>query len=330
VHISDVAMLEYYYAMVGWLIGPRPIFLTRHGMSARYPAPASEWMRSLRAKTLADAIFDDGAFIHRRVGVTPDLTPNPGLRPEPNQIRQRPEPDGPSAEQPSAVFVGRLEPDTGIDIYLDALALLQQDGIGVHLDVYGAGSLEAGLRSQSLRQHLPVVWHGRTEDAQRHLQDGCFAFVSGRMAIFEAMARRRLVIAAYVDPMKRDYILGEWFSRYIVSGHRAEQIAAKIVFYRTHQHERQARVERAYQAVQGMSWSRTAQQYLQVWREKIDNPNLATAKLNRYRMLRLAWQLRREARGSAVRLIGVRPDVLSNQGLLDGGTGPRKNPELCS
>ena len=49
VHISDVLMVEYFQAMIGWTMPRRPLFLTRHGLSYRCPVPAEEQRRARRA-----------------------------------------------------------------------------------------------------------------------------------------------------------------------------------------------------------------------------------------------------------------------------------------
>ena len=279
-HISDVEMFEYYHRTVGWLVGPRPIFLTRHGMSGRDPVPPGETARSQRARAFVDAVFDDGSFIQRRIGVTPDLVPDPGLRPEAKDIIQRPEPN-----TDSAVFIGRLEPDSGIDIYLDAMERLRDDhDLPLRLDVYGDGSLAERLRERAKRAQLPVRWHGATPGAQDRLQDGCLAFVSGRMAILEAMARRRLVVAAYIDPLKRDYVCGEWFSEYIVTGKSGDELAAKTAFYFRHENKRKELVDRAYDR-------RTAESYMDIWNRQLANPRRPTSTLPRTALLKLAWRL---------------------------------------
>ncbi len=261
IHISDVVMLEYFHRMVAWTLPRKPLFLTRHGMSYNRPVPAVEKARARRSLKLADGIIHDGKFIETWLGVAPDSVPDQGLFPEADDL-----PDIPEPAPNSATFVGRLEPDTGIDLYVDAIALLkEQYGLEVKLDVYGDGTLADQLHERVERQDLPVTFHGWRVDAQERVTDGCFAFIAGRMAMQEAMARRRLVVAAYVDPMKRDYVNGEPFSPYLVSGGDAETIASLVAHYIRQPDERHRLVKLAYAHARTLSWTRTARAYLNLW-----------------------------------------------------------------
>ncbi len=261
VHVSDIEMLELFARSAGRLIRPRVLTLTRHGMSGRDPVEPSERRRAAWARSYVDAMFDDGAFIERRYGATPDAVPDPGLRPTADELAStaQPPPD-------SAAFIGRLEPDSGIESYLNALSeLRQRHGITLSLDVYGDGSMADTLRRRAERDDLPVTWHGRVADAQDRLPDACLAFVSGRMAIFEAMARRRLVVAAYVDPLKRDYVCGEWFSPLIVKGATGRELADELAAFVRAAARRHEWTDRAFTAVRRLSWRATAETYLETW-----------------------------------------------------------------
>lgn len=261
-NISDIEMLEFYQRMLAWRVAPKAVCLTRHGMSGRDPVSQAERERHIRARAAVAAIFDDGEFIHRRYGVMPDSIPKPGLRPRAIDLEPHPEPD-----RLSAVFIGRIEPDTGLDIYLEALiALRDRFGLTLPLSVYGDGSCKPDLFIRARSAALAIDWHVAQPDAQQRLWQGTVAFVSGRMAICEAMARRRLVAAAWVDPLKRDYILGEWFSPCLVAAPTGKELAERLHPFLTDAARRAARVERAFQAVVDLDWHRTADEYLRVWR----------------------------------------------------------------
>lgn len=263
VHISDVQMVECYCRMLGWTLR-RPVFMTRHGLSYRCPVPASEKRRAARAARLVRGIIDDGHFIAKWLGVPSDVSLEQGLSPRADEI-------GPVAEpaDDTAVFVGRLDWDSGINIYVDAVANLRREhSVRLSLDVYGGGELEASMRARVQRERLPVRFHGFVEGAQKHLANGCFAFVSGRMAIQEAMARRRLVLAAYVNPLKHDYVREEPFSPHVCLAGTSEELADHIVHFRRDPAARRRRVERAFNYARTLTWSRTARGYLDLWRRR--------------------------------------------------------------
>ncbi|MCC7290766.1 MAG: glycosyltransferase family 4 protein [Phycisphaerales bacterium] len=263
VHISDVEMFERYEAVLSRGVGARPVFLTRHGMGLGEPVSQEDRERHRRARAVVAGLLDDGMFIQRRYGQTPDRVPDPGLRPVADEIIHRPPP-----AEPSAVFIGRLEPDSGIDLYLDALARLRdRHGTILPLGVYGDGSLKPRLIERAMRERLDVAWRPPAPDAQDRLLDGTLAFVSGRMAIFEAMARRRPVVAAYVDPLKRDYVCGEWFSRHVSAGASGADLADRVLRLLRDARLRDQQAQAAFEEVRRLSWRATALQYLAVWRQ---------------------------------------------------------------
>lgn len=287
VHVSNTHVLELFWRMVGPLVDPRKVFLTRHGMSYRCPVPESEKRRAQRSLELAAGVIHDGAFIEKWLGVKCDRCPDQGLSPPADELKPVPEPP-----PTSAAFVGRLEPDSGIGIYLDAVRLLvQKHGREFSMQVYGDGSLAGALRRVVRDQSLPVTFHGRTPNAQECIADACFAFIDGRMAMQEAMARRRLVFAAYIDPLKRAYVAGETFSPYLIPVGTAVELAEKVDFYAGHPIERANVIERAYAHARSLTWHRTGEAYVDLWAHRLANPRPG---LTRGALLRLVVSLNRE------------------------------------
>jgi len=273
IHISNTHVLEYYRRMIGFLVDRRKVFLTRHGMSYKYPVPELEKRRARRSLKYVAGVVHDGLFIEKWLGLKPDLCPDQGLYPKADDLTPVPEP-----LPTSAVYIGRLEPDSGIRIYIDAVRRLTRDGQRpFELNVYGDGALMPELREEVRREALPVRFHGRTPDAQSRIVESCFAFVDGRMAMQEAMARRRLVFAAYVDPLKCDYVAGERFSPYLVAVKDGEELACRLAHFIDHPDERATMVARAFQHVSTLSWGRTAQEYLEFWTQRLPDARTAAA-----------------------------------------------------
>lgn len=313
VHVSNTHVLELFWRMVGPLVDPRKVFLTRHGMSYQCPVPESEKRRAHRSLELAAGVIHDGAFIEPWLGVKPDCCPDQGLSPSTDELTFVPEPP-----PTSAAYIGRLEPDSGIGIYLDAVRLLvRKHGRDFSMQVYGDGSLSDTLRREVCDQSLPVTFHGRTPNAQARIADACFAFIDGRMAMQEAMARRRLVFAAYVDPLKRDYVSGETFSPYLIPVCTAEGLAEKVDFYARHPIERANIIERAYAHSRSLTWRRTAEAYVDLWMQRLASPRPG---LTRRAILRQMFSLNREPKAPKSRwAAGWTPQVGGSSGRMTVG-----------
>ncbi len=292
IHVSNTHMLEYYWRMIGFVVDRRKVFLTRHGMSCRCPVPESERLRAERSHRLAAGVVHDGEFIGKWLGVEPDLCPDQGLFPTADELTPVPEPP-----PTSAVYIGRLEPDTGVRIYIDAVRILTRERHRpFELHVYGDGTLMPALREEVSRDGLPVHFHGRTPDAQKHIVESCFGFIDGRMAIQESMARGRLVLAAYTDPLKRDYVSGESFSPYLVAVSDPAQLANRVSYFIDHPGQRRALVSRAFQYARTLSWERTARAFADLWQQRLTAPRGVVSWPSG---VRHAWTFAREARPPA-------------------------------
>lgn len=136
IHVSSTYPLEYMWRNVGFLIDPRKVFLTRHGTSSVYPVPDWEKRRAIRSLKLAVGFIHDGAFIEKWLGVEPDLCLDQGLSPAADDLDPVPGPP-----PTSAVYIGRLEPDSGIGVYIDAVRILtREQRRDFELHVYGNGA----------------------------------------------------------------------------------------------------------------------------------------------------------------------------------------------
>ncbi len=267
VNISNTHMLEYFRRMLGPMVPRRKIFLIRHGMKCQFPVPQDDKKRAVRSCRHVAAVAHDGEFIEKWLGVKPDLCPLQGLNPRAEDITAvtAPPPD-------SAIYIGRLEPDTGIRIYVDAVRRLKEEhSMPFRMDVFGDGSLRAELESTIARYKLPIRLMGRVPNAQDRIEDYGFAFIDGRMAIQEAMARRRLVFAAYVDPLKYDYVGTEAFSPFLVRVGGGSELARQVLHFIENTKGRDYLVEQAYRFACTLDWHKTAESYLAMWQSRQAN-----------------------------------------------------------
>ena len=289
INVSNTHVLEYFWRMIGPMVDRRKVFLTRHGMSYTHPVPRQEKRRAKRSLKLAAGVVHDGEFIEKWLEVKPNICPDQGLHPQADDLTPVPEPP-----PESAVYIGRIEPDSGIGMYIDAVRILAKRwGRPFELQVFGDGTLARPLSEAAEREELPIRFNGREEDAQRHIVESCFAFIDGRMAIQEAMARRRLVVAAYTDPLKKDYIGGEPFSPYLVMAGDGEELARKVAHHIDHPDQRADLISRAFDHARTLSWTKTAEGYLELWRRKLARPQ---PRCSRWELTRMAHTIDRESR----------------------------------
>lgn len=187
-----------HFCLPSWVLPPRrPTFLTFHGYE-RYPIPAEaiRWRRFVRGR-VRNALCA-GEFICRRYGTPCFGVTYGGVDPQPVP---------PLPVIPTALFVGRLAEDTSIMLYLDALARLRREHErNLPLVVVGDGPLRGIAQRFAEAQRLTVKFLGRVADPRHLYAEASFAFVSGYLAIWQALALGRRVFAVYENELKHEYL----------------------------------------------------------------------------------------------------------------------------
>jgi glycosyltransferase involved in cell wall biosynthesis len=105
----------------------------------------------------------------------------------------RPRPRGVTAEVGRTVrlcAVGRLSPEKGFDVLVDAVALLARDGYGITCDIYGAGPEREALRERIGRRGLSgrVALRGAVSNARERLSGYDAVVIPSRSEAFGLVA----------------------------------------------------------------------------------------------------------------------------------------------
>ncbi len=129
-----------------------------------------------------------------------------------------------------AIFIGRSDPDSGLDQY-QKLAKLKR----ITLDIFS---------------HTP--------NAAKYLPEHDVAFVSGYLTILEALAAGIPVLANYNNDIKKDYLLMAPFAEFIDVFSVASQ--AKLEF-------NLRRISNGRKWAQQQTWAKLAKTYEQLWRK---------------------------------------------------------------
>jgi glycosyltransferase involved in cell wall biosynthesis len=153
----------------------RPLVLTLHNALQESSGPREKLLRAvegttIRAADLVLAVSGDLADNARRLGA-PDVRVVPALAPPlPPAARSRAEVReelGLDAGRPLVVAVGRLHPQKGYDVLLDAVARWEADERlrpAPLVAIAGDGPLESQLADRIRAQRLPVLLLGRRSD----------------------------------------------------------------------------------------------------------------------------------------------------------------------
>ena len=255
VHTHDAyPFLKYYLPFR--LRRPRlPAYVTLHGYEA-YPIPTEAKVLRRLVLWLTKGSLCAGTFIPKWYGFRCAHITHGGVDAPP----QRP----PLGE--GAVFVGRLEPDTGFVAYLKALRTLKQDhGISLPLTVCGDGSLRLQGEHIAASADLAVTFLGRVPDPMPYLTGARYALTSGLLSMLEAMAAGTLVFALYDNPLKEDYLrLFPGAEHAVIAGSPAG-LAEGLLRLHGSPDLAEQQAEGAYGFARTQTWERVARLYLDLW-----------------------------------------------------------------
>lgn len=263
VHCHDYPTLTRW--ILPWRLRARvPVCITFHGHEGRFPiAPTIRLERRLAAR-LANGTICVGDYIPKWYGTKADVVLYGAVDgPRPFEATD-------AAGRPCAVFVGRLARDTGIVTYIRGLhALERRHGIRLTLDVHGTGPLADAAARLAHELGVDLRMHGVT--ARPHAvfaaNAGGLAFVSGYLAILEAMAHENLPVTCYDTPLKRDYLeLMPAAGRFLAIGGTADELAARVAELLAMPADvKQARLASARWHACAHTWERVAGAYERLW-----------------------------------------------------------------
>lgn len=254
VHIHDV----FWWVLPIWAMIARKVFMTFHGYEGSQPPGWKQifWHRLGGWCTRANLAIGD--FHSLWYGVQPTVVSYGAVEPlkHPKRVKMK---------KNSAIFIGRLDVDTGIQEYLSAIEILSQKKASISLDIYGTGPLEAACKQNFHDQKLPVTFHGWDEQAVDHLPNYTVACVSRYLSILEALQAGVPIVAQYNNQIKKDYLILAPFAKWISIVQTPEEIAEALQHPKPLPHA-------ANTWIQQQTWKNLTGKYLQLWKGQEKTP----------------------------------------------------------
>ncbi len=247
IHIHDVFWWLLPFLPVLWW---KKIFITFHGYeSVTGPSRQQKFWHQLAALLTRGKICI-GGFHEKWYGVVGDKLSYGAVTPLGTKLKKH--------SKKSAIFIGRLESDTGFRSYLKAIRLAKQAGVVVSLDVYGEGDERAWAETYCQKHKLPVRFFRFVPEARMHLSKYSHAFASQYLAILESLSAGVSVISYAGTAFKRDYLQMTPFSKWI----QIATLPAEIVLALT-KSVQPSLAARTW--AQKQTWKKLAKQYHELW-----------------------------------------------------------------
>lgn len=256
IHCHDVF---FWYLPFRFLFPSKKVFTTFHGYE-NYPLKQKDILIHKISEKLSNGNICIGHYIKKWYGTKPTYTAYGGVRilNFPSSIGRQFQISN-KIKKESAVFVGRLDEQTGIKTYASAIELIRKRIPDFRFEIIGDGRLR-----KKTEDKFRVL--GFKENAEKYFQKYNFAFVSRYLSILEAMAAKSLVFAVYDNPLKEDYLRLAPFSRYIIIANSASELVSKISFYLDNIKSKEKMIENAYVWARKHSWEEMVNMYLKLWR----------------------------------------------------------------
>lgn len=249
IFIHDVFI---YYLPFKFLFPKKKIITTFHGWEKIYPIPWKNILYKQIAQKLSHQTISIGNYINQYYRLksqnnyisygavalpTTPITLN-------NKIKN------------SFLFVGRLEKDTGLAIFLDFLDILSKKKIIFSAKFCGDGPMKKNC--------LPYGEVLGFVDVRKFLATSEFCFAGGYLSILEAMAYQNIVFSGFSHQLKKDYLLSSPFASKIIC---TDQAQALFEQYQNLSNQDQI-IETNYKFAKKFSFAKLANLYIKLTKEK--------------------------------------------------------------
>ena len=254
VHCHDVF---FWYLPFRFIFPTKKVFTTFHGYEGnKIPGKKAVFMHKL-AEKLSRGNICVGYFLKKWYGTKATFVIYGAV--DLNKFKAK-------NSKNEAVFVGRLEKETGIMKYLEALRILKDKKIDLKLTVLGSGFLDKDAKRYAKENSLNVDFEGFVENVEDYINSAKFVFVSRYLGILEAIAAKKLVFAEYNNAIKKDYLEMAPFAKNIVIENSANDLAEKIELYFKNAGKEKEMVDNAYAWVKNQTWENITEVYLKLWK----------------------------------------------------------------
>jgi len=253
VHSHDVF---FWYLPFRFLYPNKPVYTTFHGFEGYPITPKAIRMRRIWEK-LAWGNICIGDYLKKWFGTKPTLVLYGGIESmHYNNIQVNSLP-----AIPHIVMLARLEPDIGVESYLDLLGYLREKKIRFTFTSVGDGSLR-----QEVAKFGSIT--GFVTDTGHWLKQADIVFASSYLSTLEALSFGKLVVTVYETSIKRDCYILSPFGKSVLLGNDPKELGKQLISVIKNDTRRAQLLQNSYEWLQKQTWDDIAEAYLLLWQKR--------------------------------------------------------------
>lgn len=253
IHCHDIF---FWYLPFRFIFPFKKIYTTFHGYEGNKTPNRRAIIMHKIAEKLSNGNICIGNFYKKWYGTNASLVSFGAV--DEQLIKQGAKQNNPTKE---AMFLGRLEEETGIMEYLKSIRETK-----IKLDVFGEGSLKKQAKEYVKQNKLNVTFKGFIANATDYIKDYKYIFTSRYLGIIEAMSLKKPIFTVYNNPIKKDYLEMTPFSSYIAIAKDGDEITKEFNNYI--KGKSKINIVKEYDWVKTQTWQNMTATYLKLWQIK--------------------------------------------------------------
>lgn len=168
------------------------------------------------------------------------------------------------------VYIGRLEEDTGIEMYLKTFKMLKEKyNLDLKIDICGDGSLRKKLENYVETNKINGIFHGFVNNPEYYIEKSEFSLTSGYLGILESMIQKKIVISNYENKLKKDYLtLIPNAKNMLIISNNSIDLSQKIFSILFDEERKGDLINNSYNWAKDLTWEKMKGNYYNLWRIK--------------------------------------------------------------
>ena len=243
IHVHDVFV---WYLPFRLFFPSKPVVTTFHGWEGVFPLPQRNKLWRKLGVLLSNKTVAVGRYLEKYYQFKADIVIYGGVHAPKTEF----------IKDDLLLYVGRLDYDTGLPLLLQSLRDNPWSGKVIFC---GDGVLreQASMFGKVVGFRNPIPF----------LKKAKIVFAGGYLSVLEAFAYKCLVIAAYSNPLKRDYFSLSPMGKLVQVVKTSDGLTRKIKFLTQNKDFSKEKIENAFVFAKNQGWEKIAETYSNIYQE---------------------------------------------------------------